>query len=176
MARLTFNYWRLLNGDARGRVLDHGAGEGRDSVFYAEKGFQVTAVEGTAHGIEKMGRLAADKNVEVATVHQVDVRQFQSAEPFDIVLSHNCLQFLGDGCLAELARLQGMVAPSGLISVASFTRESEALAGRTDLFRFDHNELKFYFRDWRLFYYGEHLLWREPSQKHFSFAHIIAQR
>ena len=176
MARLTLNYWRLVNGDKTGTVLDYGCGEGRDAVFYSEKGFRVTAVEGTSSAISKLHRLEADKSVTVYNVCQTDVRRFRPDAPFDIVLSHNCLQFLGADCLPELARLQGMVVPGGLISVAAFTRESEATAGRSDLYRFDHNELKFHFQGWRLFYYGEFLLWREPSKAHLSFAHIIAQK
>lgn len=176
LARLTLNYWRLLHGDDKAAVLDHGCGEGRDAVFFTEKGFHVTAVDGAASAIAKLHRLEAEKGVRVARVCNVDVRSFQTTESFQIVLSHNCLQFLGDGCLPELARIQGMVAPGGLASVSAFTREAEALAGRTDLYRFDHNELKFHFRDWRLLYYSEHMLWREPSKAHLSFAHIIAQK
>jgi tellurite methyltransferase len=175
MARLTLNYWRTVHGDATGTVLDHGCGEGRDSVFFAEKGFAVTAVDGAASAVEKLKRLSAEKGGHIAKVCNVDVRTFDSDVPFDIVLSHNCIQFLGDDCLPELRRLQRMTAPGGLTSVSAFTRESEALAGQADLYRFDHNELKFRFEGWRLLIYGEHVLWRDPAKAYLSFAHIIAQ-
>ena len=64
----------------------------------------------------------------------------------------------------------------GFHAVAVFTREAESLAGRADLYRFDRNELKFYYQGWRLFYYGEEILWREPSQRYLSFARIVAQK
>jgi tellurite methyltransferase len=176
MARLTLNYWRLLKQDDLGTVLDFGCGEGRDSVFFAGKGFEVTAVDGAASGIQKLRRLQAEKSTQVSRIELTDLRRFQPEAPFDIVLSHNALQFLGHDCLTELSRLREMTSPGGLASIAAFTREAEALAGQQDLYRFDHNELKFYFRDWRLLNYGEYILWREPAQSYLSFAHVLAQK
>ncbi|XSG81719.1 MAG: class I SAM-dependent methyltransferase [Methyloligella sp. ZOD6] len=40
-------------------------GEGRNSVFMAEKGMEVTAMDGSAVAIEKAKKLAAERNVEI---------------------------------------------------------------------------------------------------------------
>jgi SAM-dependent methyltransferase len=176
MARLTLNYWRSDRQEETGSVLDLGCGEGRDAVFFSEKGFQVTAVDGAASAIGKLERLAEQKGVKVFEAKQMDIRSFRADRPFDIVLAHNSIQFLGSECLEELRRIQEMTAPGGLASVSAFTREAESLAGAGDLYRFDHNELKFRFEGWRLLIYGEHILWREPAQTYLSFAHIIAQK
>ena len=176
MARLTLNYWRLLRGEALGTVLDFGCGEGRDAVFFAGKGFDVTAVDGAASGIQKLHRLQSEKSAEVSRIELTDLRRFRPEAAFDIVLSHNSLQFLGSDCLPELSRLRDMTSPGGLASIAAFTREAEALANRQDLYRFDRNELKFHFQDWRMLNYGEYILWREPAQCYLSFAHILAQK
>lgn len=53
----------LLNGGSALSVAD---GEGRNSVWLAEQGLAVTAVEITAAGIEKARRLAAGRNVDVS--------------------------------------------------------------------------------------------------------------
>src|SRR5512141_1074707 len=42
-----------------GRILDLGCGEGRDSVYFASHGFDVTGLEVSAAGLEKAERLAS---------------------------------------------------------------------------------------------------------------------
>ncbi len=61
-----------------GRVLCLADGEGRNSVFLAEQGFQVTAVELSHEGIEKAKRLAEQRGVTVtfieADVNSVEIK------------------------------------------------------------------------------------------------------
>ena len=49
-------------------VLLPGDGEGRNSVWLAEQGHSVTAVDSSALGLDKTRRLAAEKGVVVATL------------------------------------------------------------------------------------------------------------
>jgi len=51
-----------------GPVLSLGEGEGRNAVFLASLGYQVTGVDGSAVGLEKAQRLAAAKGVTIQTV------------------------------------------------------------------------------------------------------------
>lgn len=48
-----------------GKAIDIGAGEGRNSVFLAQQGFTVDAIDCSTKGVEKIKRLAAEKNVQV---------------------------------------------------------------------------------------------------------------
>lgn len=176
MARLTAAYWRLLHGEKPARVLDLGSGEGRDTVFFTRKGFAVTAIEGTDAGVRKTRRLAEENGVEVADLRQMDVREFPLSRDYDIYFSNNCLQFLGAECLPTLRSIQKATRPGGLNAISAFTREAETLVGLDNLYRFDRNELKFHYRDWRLLRYSEEILWREPVQNYLSFASIIAQK
>jgi SAM-dependent methyltransferase len=52
----------------RGRALCLGDGEGRNGVFLAEMGFEVTSVDASAVGLAKARRLAASRGVEINTV------------------------------------------------------------------------------------------------------------
>ncbi len=52
----------------KGRVLEIGAGEGRNGVFLAIKGYQVTAVDQSGVGLKKARRLAEEKGVEIETI------------------------------------------------------------------------------------------------------------
>ena len=59
----------------KGRVLCLADGEGRNSVFLAEQGYEVTAVDASSVGIEKGRRLAAERGVQVETIH-ADLGEF----------------------------------------------------------------------------------------------------
>ncbi|WP_243663586.1 class I SAM-dependent methyltransferase [Rhodothermus marinus] len=49
-------------------MVELGAGEGRNAVWLARRGFQVTAVDYAEAGLEKTHRLAAQQGVAVETI------------------------------------------------------------------------------------------------------------
>ena len=53
---------------AGGQVLCLAEGEGRNAVYLAREGFQVTAVDGSRVGLQKLEALAKDSGVSVKTV------------------------------------------------------------------------------------------------------------
>jgi SAM-dependent methyltransferase len=54
---------------APGRVLCLAEGEGRNAVYLAGLGHEVTAVDFSVEGLRKAERLAREQQVEIATVH-----------------------------------------------------------------------------------------------------------
>ena len=54
---------------APGRAVDLAAGEGRNSVWLAQRGWQVTAVDFSRVGLEKARRRAAESGVDIDVVH-----------------------------------------------------------------------------------------------------------
>jgi SAM-dependent methyltransferase len=59
-----------------GRVLCLAEGEGRNAVFLAEQGYQVTAVDASQVGLDKAVKLAKDRGVRITTV-QADLAEYQ---------------------------------------------------------------------------------------------------
>lgn len=51
-----------------GKVLCLAEGEGRNAVFLAKQGYQVTAVDQSSVGLEKAQRLASENGVKITTV------------------------------------------------------------------------------------------------------------
>lgn len=51
-----------------GRTLCIAEGEGRNAVFLAEHGHEVVAVDASAVGLEKAGRLASERGVKITTI------------------------------------------------------------------------------------------------------------
>lgn len=60
-------------------VISLGEGEGRNSVFLAEQGYHVTAVDIALSGLQKTVELAANRGVEVHTEH-ADLGSYELAE------------------------------------------------------------------------------------------------
>jgi SAM-dependent methyltransferase len=69
-----------------GRALDLGAGEGRNAIWLAGLGWRVTAVDFSAVALDKAGRIAASRGVEIDWVN-ADLGEYRP-EPaaFDLAL------------------------------------------------------------------------------------------
>ena len=104
-----------------GRALDLAAGEGRNAVWLATRGWEATAVDFSAAGLAKAERLATDHGVAVATV-VADVHAYElAAGAWDlVVLSY--LQLPTEERLAVLRRAAAGVAPGGTLLVVAHDR------------------------------------------------------
>jgi SAM-dependent methyltransferase len=69
-----------------GRVLDLGAGEGRNSLWLASRGWHVTGVDFSENGLAKARQIAAKEQLDVQWICE-DVTRFQPRqEAFDLVI------------------------------------------------------------------------------------------
>ena len=118
---------------APGRALDVGAGEGRNAVWLASRGWQVTAVDFSAVGLDKGRRLAEDQGVAVEWVC-ADVRGYQP-EPasFQLVLVAY-LQLRDTELDGVLRRAVTALAPGGVLLVVGHdvTNLTEGTGGPQD--------------------------------------------
>lgn len=74
----------------KGRVLSLAEGEGRNAVYLASLGYEVTGVDSSAVGLDKAQRLASERSVRITTIMS-DLAQFP-IEPnsWDGVISIFC--------------------------------------------------------------------------------------
>jgi SAM-dependent methyltransferase len=96
-----------------GRALDLGAGEGRHAIWLAERGWQVTAVDFSAVGLER-GLAEAGQRGLAVDWQVADVTAWQPApgSSFDLVLVAY-LHIPGD----VLGRVAGWLAPGGALVI-----------------------------------------------------------
>lgn len=74
----------------KGKILSLAEGEGRNAVFLAQQGYEVTAVDASNVGLEKARKLAKEKGVDIEFVH-ADLTQFDPGEAqWDGVISIFC--------------------------------------------------------------------------------------
>jgi len=78
----------------RGKALDVGAGEGRNSIFLAQNGFEVEAIDLIPEGLEKLKKLAKKLNLKIST-KIIDVRKFKFlSNRYSLVISVAAIDFL----------------------------------------------------------------------------------
>ncbi|WP_407309445.1 methyltransferase domain-containing protein [Desulfosporosinus sp. SB140] len=75
------------------KLLDIGCGEGKDSVFFARNGYDVTAFDISDAGIEKTKRLAEKARVQV-TVFKADILDYRLNSNFDVLYSSGVLHYV----------------------------------------------------------------------------------
>lgn len=104
----------------KGRVLCLAEGEGRNSVFLAEQGCDVLAVDSSSVGLAKAKKLAGERGVEIRTVH-ADLADFDiSAEYWDAIVSIFC--HVPPAMRAELHRkVVAGLKPGGLLVLEAYT-------------------------------------------------------
>jgi SAM-dependent methyltransferase len=116
-----------------GRALDIAAGEGRNAVWLASRGWQVTAVDFSAAGLDKGRRLAQARGVAIDWV-RADVRDYQpEAGSFQLVLIAY-LQLHEPELAGVLRRAVTALAPGGTLLVVGHdvTNLTEGTGGPPD--------------------------------------------
>jgi SAM-dependent methyltransferase len=119
-----------------GRALDLAAGEGRNTVWLAERGWRVTAVDFSRVGLEKGRKLGAARGVDEAQVDWIvaDLRDYEPERgAYDLAL----IAYLQVGPslrAAVLARAAAALAPGGTVFVVGHdvTNLTEGVGGPQD--------------------------------------------
>ncbi|MCG6497931.1 bifunctional 2-polyprenyl-6-hydroxyphenol methylase/3-demethylubiquinol 3-O-methyltransferase UbiG [Kitasatospora sp. A2-31] len=133
------NRWvvRELTSLAPGRALDVAAGEGRNSIWLARRGWHVTGLDFSAVALERAERLTADLPDEVAdrlTWRHGDARELEvPSEGYDLVLVAY-LQLPAEDRRAALVRAAAALAPGGTLLVIAHdsTNLTEGVGGPQD--------------------------------------------
>jgi tellurite methyltransferase len=135
-----------------GTVLDLGAGQGRDSIFLAEKGFDVTAVERDHSQVEILETKNANLDHKVNVIES-DINTFESGQQYDIIVSDMVLHFMSPEEVVEtIKKIQNMTKEGGYNIIVAYSDKNPP-GKRPYLFR--HNELLEYYKDWEIESYEE---------------------
>lgn len=105
-----------------GRVLMLAEGEGRNAVYLAEQGYEVTAIDNSSVGLQKAMQLATERNVRVTTIH-ADLGDFTiEPEAWEAIISCFChLPMALRGRLHQ-AIVRGLK-PGGVLVLEGFSKE-----------------------------------------------------
>lgn len=92
-SKMCLRVLELMPPTTRLKLLDIGCGEGKDAVFFARNGYDVTAFDISDAGIEKTKRLADNAGVQVK-VFKADILDFRLDTNFDILFSSGVLHYV----------------------------------------------------------------------------------
>jgi len=133
-------------------ALDIACGEGRNSVFLAQNGFQVTGLDISVVGISK-GVERADRAGVVVEYRQVDLDNYCIPEKYDLILNFNFL--LRSLIPSEVQSLT----PGGLLLFDTILESPQLLASHNPAYFLKKGELVSIFEE----YCGEILFSEESS-------------
>ncbi len=152
---------------APGKALDLACGTGRNTLWLAEQGWSVTAVDGSLVAIEILRGRASERSVIVNT-RLADLEKFEyQIEPSSWNLVAICYYLQRD--LFEPAK-QGVVPGGILISIVHITEPGEEPTAH----RLRPGELERYFQGWKILHLREG---RPNDTGHQRFvAEIVARR
>lgn len=81
----------------KGSLLDVGCGNGTDSMFFAENGFTVTAVDFSESGIDALNGAAKERGLSIASsVGDISKTLPYNDNSFDVVYAHLSLHYFDD--------------------------------------------------------------------------------
>lgn len=147
-------------------MVDLGAGEGRDSIFFAKQGFDVLAVEIAPAGLEKAIKLAKENNTSIK-IMEADLNDFVLPDKFDIVYSIGTLQYIRPEIRKhQFDNIKNNTVAGGLNVMCTFVEHPDVEIapdwGKNE-YLYERQELQSYYKDWEMLYSNEFIFDCESS-------------
>ncbi len=146
--------------DFRPKLLDLGCGEGRNAVYFAKHGFEVTGLDLSLPGLEKTRRYAEEIGVHVRTIH-ADIITYELEDTYDVIFSTGTLHYLPPEVRSQrFQNYKEHTSPDGIIAFSVFVKKpfiKRAPDAEESAFLYKSGELMGYFWDWEIIYCTEEI-------------------
>lgn len=123
----------------RGRALDAACGTGRNSIFLAERGWRVDAVDISRAGLDRARAFAARRGVEIGLIEadlETESAHLLDGRRYDLIV---LVRYVNR---ALLPRLADALADGGLLLVEQhLVTDADVVGPRSPEHRFERNEL-----------------------------------
>lgn len=149
-----------------GKALDVAMGQGRNSIFLARQGWDVTGFDVSKVGLAEANRLASAAGVSIRTV-------LSSDEEFDFgVAQWDLIAILYPIEKRSVYRVRDALKPGGIVVAECSHREP----GKGAPFEYETNELLKIFDGFRILKYEDTLGMHEWARKELRLVRVIAQK
>jgi tellurite methyltransferase len=148
----------------KGKALDVAMGEGRNGVYLATQGFDVTGLDISEKGLEKAHALAAKNNVTIQTkVVDLESIQFES-NSYDLII---CTYYMDRGLYKKF---RDALKPGGMLLIETYNTDYLKYRRFNAKWALNTNELLDLFKGMRILRYQDYDDARE------AYSSIIAQK
>ncbi len=153
---ISFQVMEAMKYTRSGRALDLGCGEGKNSMFLAERGFQVTALDISSVALERLRKLASEKNLQVTCITD-SLDNFRFLDSYDFIMCNFLLHFFRkDIGLDLIKRIQNHTSMQGINVLSCFRDELPFFDKNVrEHCYFEHDELRHIYDGWAVKWYSE---------------------
>lgn len=160
------------------KTLDMGCGSGRNALYLASLGFDVTAIDANPSAIETLRSIAASEGLANVAARVYDINDAELGDDYDFIACTVTLMFLDPERIpAVIADMQRRTRPGGhnLVVAAMDTPSHPCTVGFP--FKLGEGELRDYYADegWSLPKYNEDLGTLHNGAR-FQFATMLARK
>ncbi|MDU1933873.1 MAG: tellurite resistance methyltransferase TehB, partial [Streptococcus thermophilus] len=138
---------------------DLGCGHGRNALYLASLGHEVTAVDINNEATQRIQMIADEESYNVrAGYYDINVSALPESETFDFILSTVVFMFLDPNQIpAIIQNMQERTAIGGYNLIVCAMDTEEHPCTMPFPFTFEEGELKNYYSNWELIKYNENL-------------------
>lgn len=150
-SKMCFRVLELLPPTTHLKLIDVGCGEGKDAVFFARNGYDVTAFDISDAGLEKTKRLADKVGVQVKSF-KADILDFRLDTYFDVIFSSGVFHYIKPQLRRDiLSNYKQFTKPNGLHVFNVFVNKpfiAEAPEKEPTACNWTSGELFMHYNDW----------------------------
>lgn len=149
------------------KAVDIGAGEGRNSIYLSEVGFDVIAIEPSEVGAKKILQQSKERNLEIRVYQSDFLSVTQGLSNVGFVVSLTALEHMEyDYMLQSISVIKQIIQPGGYIYIVAFTEDDPGFkkdirnASECSMFikhYFKRYELRNLFSDFNILEYSEYM-------------------
>jgi tellurite methyltransferase len=175
IARILF---RMYPPAEQQKLLDVGCGEGRDSIFFAQNGYEVAGFDMSSEGVRKSSARAHDLGLSIE-FFKANILEYRLQESYDVVFSSGALHYIPTALREEILGNYKNFTTKGGLHAHTVPIYKPFLAKNPDLEMLDETwrsgEVLTYYHDWKIELFSEEILDDIHSEFKFPVNRIIAR-
>ena len=111
----------------KGKLLDIGTGTGEQAIFFAKKGFEVTATDVSPSAIKNANKLAAQNKVDVKFIED-NILLSKLTGQFDLIIDRGCFTLIPRKYKPEyIIAIKKLLNPNGWVFLKTDKKRNETL-------------------------------------------------